>query len=208
MNEWKADLKETVTPLLQKVLDGLVDLRTMNEFAGNRVKESIRDHLIRLSGSRHATANRLGGTPTGFLGNAAEQVTVEPDDFGVTVGVASPAVTRAFSDVTIRAGTQSPGVKYLTIPICGAAYGMRINKGMKARFKGGFFFRSKKGNLLYGMKLPDKTILLLYALKEQITQKQDRSLMPSDQELNTEALAGIADYLGTLVNKAEVKNVD
>jgi hypothetical protein len=165
------------------------------------VQEKVRHYLIVLAGTRHASAERLGGTPTGFLASAAEAVAqpecLSADADGCTISVYSPGMGRAFHDVTLRPGE---GKQYLTIPIDGEAYGNRINKGDGPRFPGGFFFTSKKGNLLYGLR-EGEGIRPLYLLKKEVHQAQDRTLLPSDDELTHCALEVVAGYYKGLLQE-------
>jgi len=205
MSDWRVSIADKASPMVNQAVDGLSDVRELNRFVGERVKSEVRDYLILLGNTRHDTADRLGGKYTHFLSAAAEQTSMESDNAGATVSVASPGMHRAFSDVLIKAGTQTPGVRYLTIPLAGVAYGNRIGKGKSWRFPGGFFFTSKLGNLLYARRVgkgKDSALELLYLLRESVLQKQDRTLLPSDQQITTAAIEGVADYVEFLTKRA------
>jgi len=190
-------IRNTATPMVKRFLDGVTSAGRirLNLKIGRAIQNAVRHYLIVLAGTRHTWATKLGGTPTGFLAMAAEAVSLpevlSADADGCTISVYSPGMGRAFHDVTIRPGE---GRQYVTIPIAGEAYGNRIRQGDSPRFPGGFFFTSKKGNLLYGLR-DGEGIHPLYLLKREVHQNQDRSLLPSDEELLQAGCDALADYL-------------
>lgn len=96
----------------------------MNEFIAGRALSVTRDHLIEQAKGRHKTANRLGAQPTDHLLLAAESQNLKgmSDAGGVTIGITSPGIGRAFHPLDIK---PSAGKKYLTIPATAEAYGRR-----------------------------------------------------------------------------------
>jgi hypothetical protein len=148
----------------------------MNAEMALGVREFTRNHLFKLSGERHATANRLGASPSGHLAQAVravEQGAIAADPAGATLTINHVGLGRAFHDVTI-----TPSKKYLTLPIAAAAYNRRAGQLDHL-----FFFTSKGGNAFLAQRDPTaKGIKLMYLLKRSVTQKQDRSLLPSDEE--------------------------
>lgn len=170
----------------------------LNQKIGRAIQNRIRHYLIVLAGTRHTWATKLGATPTGFLGLAAEAVmqpgVLTADAGGCTLAVYSPGMGRTFHDVTIRPGE---GKQYVTIPIAAESYGKRIRQGEEPRFPGGFFFKSKKGNLLYGLR-EGEGIHPLYLLEKEVEQPQDRSLLPSDADFLQTACNALRDWLEDL----------
>jgi len=165
---------------LQRIRNGLADRRQLHAaIAGDAVKFT-RDYV---SGSaRHATAQRLGATPTGFRERAAKLIESDSDADAAHIRIPrSTGLGRAFSDIVITPG---PGRKYLTIPasaetygkVCrdfpGDAFDFVIYQGIKPfpalvwAENGG---THKKGDLAYW-------------LRREVTQKQDRTLLPSDAD--------------------------
>jgi hypothetical protein len=165
---------------------------------GRAVQNLCRNHLMAKANGNHSSAARVGGTPTGFLGYAAEACAqpeaLSADTDAATLTIVHPSMARIEHDVTIKAGTQTPGVHLLTIPIAPEAYGVRIYQGAEARFPKGFWFTSKKGNHIYGVRA-GKDIHPLYVGKEQVTLPQDRSLLPSDADILQAASGALADDL-------------
>lgn len=137
-----------------------------------------REYLAGLALVKHTTALRLGGAPTGELARAATKVASYADASSARVQFGSPLLARAFRDLTIKPGA---GKKYLTIPVSGAAYGLKIasfqRKYGKLRFLGrpggaarvaALFERGRKVGTAH------------YLLVKEVHQKQDRTLLPSD----------------------------
>lgn len=161
--------------------------RELHEFMGVSVREELRGHLAELAQTRHATAERLGATPSGHLAQAARAVegapvTAEADSATITIN--HPGLVRAFRDVTIL-----PKKKFLTIPLNALAYNRRAGQ-----FAGELFvFKSKTtGDLFLAKRQAEKgdMPLLMYALVRSVTQKQDRTLLSSDEELHGAAVEG------------------
>jgi hypothetical protein len=165
---------------------GALGRRQLHQAMGEEVQVLTADYLRRLAGSKHDTAEALGATPTGFLGTAAEKVAspgaLTADSSAATLTIDHPGMTRAFGPVTI-----SPrNAKSLAIPVHAIAYGQR------ARFlwtQLSLFI--PKGCNFIAMKGPDgKSIIPLYILVRSLTQKQDRTLLPSDEEFEEAAKMG------------------
>ena len=188
------DIRDEGGPALQRVMAGLRNPQRLHSSIAARVEQVTRDYIRTGAGSRHGTANRLGATPTNFYGVEVGESVVGRGEPDAAVIRMHPAMKRAFSDVLIQALNST----YLTLPISALSYGQRIKNGQGSRFKG-FFFTSKKGNLLYAMKGPDAKLILLYLLKKAVKQPQDRTLLPDDAALKTAAITGAVSYVDHLM---------
>lgn len=169
---------------------------------GEEVQLLVVAHLRDLAGSRHATANRLGASPTNYLAGAAEAAAaagvVRADGDGVSLLLRHPAIARAFRDIHIA----PKGAGALTIPVAAIAYGRRA-----AQFANLFIFRSKTtGNSFLAQRAEEKgqMPLLLFLLVRSVTQKQDRSLMPSTDDIHTAAARGLTDYVRRTLQQARL----
>jgi hypothetical protein len=196
--------------LLSKIDAKLINREELHHDIAVRAENTVRDYLIILAGSRHATADRLGATPSGHLERAAESVHSESDANAATVNVTSPGMSRAFGDITIKPGS---GKKYLTIPATAEAYNTRagaFNDLRLAFFKGGLLalVKADQSRLSdrkasgFGVESKaakaDKTKErppVYYWLKKEVKQKQDRTLLPSDKLLQSAAEEGTRDWL-------------
>ncbi len=136
--------------------------------------------LVGQGALRHATAMRLGGTPTGELARAATKVASYADAGSARVQFGSPLLARAFRDITIKPGA---GKTYLTIPVSGEAYGLRMTS-FERRY-GKLRLLGKRGGAAMVAALFEKGSKIgtaHYLLVKEVHQKQDRDLLPSDQD--------------------------
>lgn len=177
-----------------------IDLVVVHKRQAEQAGEMTRTYLTAVSNGRHATAQRLGAAPTGFWGRAAESVNWQASASEAVVGVSGPGVGRAFHDVDILPG---PGKKYLTIPVHGAAYGVRARE--LARRIPLVLLGSGKGAKkarVIGMEVDGrKQVIAMYVMVPKVHQKQDRTLMPSDEAYYAAGLAGLRDYVEEELSK-------
>ena len=150
--------------------------------AANAVAILVRSHIARLGTWKHASAERIGATPTGFLSKAARGTVHNASENHGEVVIPSPGFSRAFHDVEIRPRNAA----YLTIPASAEAYGKRA--GVLAAH-GWKIWRPKGRKFLMGSKGEDPKIL--YWLAESVMQKQDRELLPADEEMQRAAAGAI-----------------
>lgn len=153
--------------------------RQLYSAAANAVAILVRGHLARLGGWKHTTAARLGAQPTGILGKAAARTTWRATGEYGEVDIPTPAVRRAFHDVEIRPRSGT----YLTIPASSTSYGRRAAVLAGLGWK---IYRPGKAKVLMG-KLGDDEPKLLYYLVTSVRQRQDRSLLPSDEAMKQSA---------------------
>ena len=182
------------SPRLNKLWSGLEGggRERLHEAMGCEVQVLTADYIRGIAQDRHATANRLGGTPTNFLAQAADKVAapeyLSADSEGATLTINHPGMIRALKDVTIVPGG---GKKYLTIPISSAAYGHRAGEFSNLFVRRGAMFPvlyQKNGN----------SITPMFLLMRKVTQKQDRSLLPSTEEWQKAARTGAITYIKQL----------
>lgn len=166
----------------------------LSRLMGEAVREKTRGHLIGLAGSRHATANRLGATPSGHLAMAARAVEgapIEADASSATVTISHVGLNRAFGDVTIV----PKSAKALAIPLIQQAYNRRPRQMSEPMF----VLRSKKSgkSFLAIAQGKGEPPLLAYLLVRSVTQKQDRTLLPSDGEWQAAAIEAATEFFLT-----------
>ncbi len=190
-------------PTIQRFLSmlsgaGKVEL---NRAMAVEVQQATVDHLTRLAASRHDTANRLGAAPSGHLAQAAEKV-AGPQSV-ITIGtdaaaliINHPGLIRAFKSVTIKPG---PGRKALAIPMNALSYNRLASSfGRGALFILGGGKMDIGKNILALKQAPGMPIVALYYLVKSVTQKQDRTLLPSDQEWRAAAARGALTYISQI----------
>ena len=209
---------DTATPAARQALDMLEDKGPLVGAMGHRVIRDTSAHVARW-GLSHP--NKLGGRRTNYWAGIAAKINpgdcleVSANTATVTLGGPDmPGLMRAFGDITIVPGTKTPGVKYIPLPARSEAY------GVKPREFGGalvLFWKGKgqvgglaeavpvtrtkntkggsKGSTYY------RPGLVMYWFVDQVTQRQDRSLLPSEQEWSDSANAAAREWLDIEVAK-------
>lgn len=177
---------------LGKVARYIASFNTNNRFGvfsaiAPRVSELVRSHLSSASASRHETADRLGANRTGFLEKGARSgVTPHATADEAEVLIRVPGISRAFRDLTVT----PKNANALTIPLDALAYNARVSQ---VRALGWSIFRPKGKNVLMGTK--DGETKTLYALVKSAHLRQDRGLLPADEEISSTAKLSIKQYL-------------
>jgi hypothetical protein len=196
MSTVRIDVSETLSEEMTALIGGLEGQGriNLNEAMGVAVQVVTVKHLQEIAHTRHATAERLGATPTGFWADAAEKVE-SPDALSAweneaILSIPHPGARRAFEDVTITPTT----AKALAIPIHAIAYGHRA-----AELWDAMALFIPKGTNVIAMKDPDGGILPLFALCRSVTQPQDRTLLPSDEEWTAAATEGAEKYVAEVL---------
>ena len=202
------EVQEKLGPALSRIASGLdgADRVRVSQAMGAEVRQLIVTHLTGLAETRHTTAERLGGTPTGFIGNLAENFdqssNVSVDQDGVSISMHHPTLVRAVRDVTITASRQ-----YLTIPLNGLAYGHRIGEfegqAVQKIFAGGHRTgkeqpRTERSDEERGVRQDIPAFLFIHS----VTQKKDPTLLPTMDEINTAAARGAGREIKTILTEA------
>ncbi len=153
----------------------------------DKVENLVRRHILRIAPAHHTAAQRLGATPTGHYEKGARTTVSHAGDDFAEVVIPIPGISRAFKNLAITPKNASA----LTLPISPHSYGQRVSR---MRQLGWTIFRPKGKDVLMGAQ-KDQEAVPLYLLKKRVEQRQDRTLLPSDQELSRTAAAAI---MGTL----------
>ena len=147
--------------------------------AADKVENLVRRHILRIAPAHHTSADRLGATPTGHLTKGARLTVSHATASEAEIIIPIPGISRAFKPLVITPKNASA----LTIPTAAQSYGQRV---ARMRQLGWSIFRPKGKDVLMGAQQGEEPIPL-YVLVRRVNQKQDRSLLPSDQELSTTA---------------------
>ena len=176
--------------LMEKV--GGAGRAELHEAMGHEVQRLTHDHLSLLAATRHTTAEKLGATPSNHLAQAAEKISaasaLSADASSATLTINHPGMIRALRDVTIL----PRDAKRLAIPVHALAYNRRPAQIWDALK----LFIPKGKNVI--CMASGKTITALYVLVRSVTQKQDRSLLPSQEEFQQAAKTGARNYIRNL----------
>lgn len=133
-------------------------------------------HLRREAFMRHKWSDMLHAPPTHHISKGAARIFSRSSSSSATVTIPIAGISRAFHPLVIT----PVKAHYLTIPVAAAAYGHRVRE---LRRLGWSIFRVKNHDILMGHPKGDKTSRTLYALKKRVTIPQDRSLLPSDDDI-------------------------
>ncbi len=181
-----------LSPALRKLASSLggPGRAALHEAMGREVQKTTEAYLRDLAATRHGTASRLGAAPSGYLSQAAtkaaDPAALTANTDGATYTITHPALNRAFSEVTIT----PKNAKSLAIPIHALAYNRRPSE----LASGGHQLFIKRGRNILATRQGDST-LALYLLVRSVTQSQDRTLLPSDQDWASAAARGAAAFL-------------
>jgi hypothetical protein len=161
------------TDMMRRLAGGLRQRGPLHARIAVETRNYVRDYVQRLDSrpEEHRTANRLGATPTNHLATAAKGIESESDERAAILKVPRASRLRAaFGTYTIR---PKNGKKYLTIPDNARTYGKRV-----AEIREPLHFRMVGGRHK-ALCFKDGTVA--YWLREQVTIKEDRTLLPFAQ---------------------------
>lgn len=194
------DVYDGVSSVLGDLAAGLEDRIGLNEAIGDSVRNLVIDHLTKISETRHDTAEELGAQPTGHWEDPASYTERTATEEGATVSIRKPGIGRAAHDVTIEPGEDH---EWLALPLLAEAYGQRAY-----RIPDLFFVQPKgKDYALLGRRTgsgKDAQVSWLYLLVESVFQKQDPTLLPTEEEFRVAALQGARDYVDYLLRRSEI----
>lgn len=168
--------------------------RDLHAVAAKAIQIVVQRHVRAYARSHHATAKRLGATPTGHLAKGARAITWYANSVYGVVEVPIPGITRAFRDLMIR----PTRAKSLTIPARGISYG-RTAAEMEAL--GWRLFSRSKGDRAYLFGHRDKETRVLFYLVKRVTVRQDRSLLPADKDISDAGDLAIAKEIMRVARK-------
>jgi len=189
-----------VDQVLQAIRNSLTSRAGMHQKMASYGQKITQDKLI--ADTRHKSADRLGATPTNFRSKSADRVEAQFDeDEGRVVIPRDTGLGRAFGDVLIRPGS---GRKYLTIPGHADTYGRPVKSFGDGELKFAIFKGQKPSPVL--LFAADggrhKKGDVAYWLRREVSQKQDRTLLPPDSEYYAAARGGAIDYLREEMKKS------
>jgi hypothetical protein len=185
-----------VDAVLQTLRNSLARRGPMHARMAVRAMEETQDHLGK--DQSHNTANRLGANPTGFRKKSAARVTAQSDeDEGRVVIPRNTGLGRAFGDVEISPG---PGRTYLPIPAHQTTYGHSPRDGFFPEDTFHFaVINSWRVFLALVFTAGPYKGEVGFWLKRKVNQKQDRSLLPSNERYTKVARLAAVEYLTNLI---------
>lgn len=165
--------------------------KELNDGASAQLWADVRAHLRGYAAGHHASAQRLGATPTGHLEIAAATMQHDSDAKSASVSIHSPGIRRVWGAVTIRPKT----ARALTIPIHWLAYGKRVGELNRV-----LQIYRPKGTDILAANIEGK-MTPLYVLKAAVTLPQDRSILPGDAALGQSVRKGYLVVIRSVIAK-------
>ena len=164
---------------LQLIRGALADRSRLHAAMAVDAAEFTRQYVA--SDDSHKTAERLKATPTGFRARSAKRIEADSDADAAIIRIPrSTGLGRAFGDITIVPGT---GRTYLTIPADDETYGKVVRDFPEGTFEFAIFQGAKPcPALLWAADGgTHKKGDLAWWLRRKVIQKQDRTLLPTDE---------------------------
>jgi hypothetical protein len=157
-------------------------------------KQFTSDYLMQTP--RHKTADRLGASPTGFRARNAQALQATSDSTQAILRIPRrTGLGRAFQDIVIVPGA---GRTYLTIPGDARTYGKVVRDFPEGTFKFAILYAHRPFPVL--LFVSDGKVA--YWLRRRVLQKQDRTLLPSDDAMREVARRSAVSYLTSAVYRA------
>jgi hypothetical protein len=180
------EVTDKATPILAELHRELTDRTGLHKYIGAAAEAGTRLHIRKAALARHATANKLGAKPTGYLTKRAELVEGRGNAKEAEITVTGAIFKRTFGPVTVRPVAK----KMLAIPMRAEAYGKRPGE-----FGDLFLFKSKQGRLFLARQAGEGKLHFLFLLKASVVLPQDRGLLPSDEQFGQLAELAARGYL-------------
>ena len=187
----------TVIPRLIAAL-GPEGRRALHAVAAEDLANWIQSHIRAYAAGKHATARAFGARPTGHYERGLAAISTSATADGGSVTVPIPGLNRAWGDITIapRRG------RSLTVPLRSGGpevYGRTVGE-LRAL---GWSFFARKG-VLFGTRGEGgrRETRPMFVLKTLVVQRQDPSLLPSQDETARRAATAMVKYVVDVVERA------
>lgn len=183
--------------MLQALHSGLANRGRLHAEMAVNALQATQQYLR--SDTDHTTAQRLGATPTGFRAKSAQRITAASDDDAAILRIPrNTGLGRAFADLVIA---PTNGRTYLTIPGCAETYGRGVRDFPEDAFDFAILHAHRPFPVLLwaadggGHRKGD----VAYWLRRKVLQKQDRTLLPSDDTYREIGRRTCVAYISNLV---------
>lgn len=160
---------EAVSNMLRRITKSLSEpQRDMENVLRNETKKHVQR---RYPGSNHYSPDRI------------HNGSITKNSASIDINI--PGITRAYHDILIRPKFR----QRLTIPLHQSAYGKKARS-----FSDLFYIRNKNGKEFLA-KYSGNQLILMYVLAKSAFQKQDSTLMPTDESYSKSIFARIVKTL-------------
>lgn len=171
----------------------------LHSIAAKNLEVKIRQHIARYAPHAHRTAMALGATPTGHYRRGLAGITSQGNAEYGEVMIPIPGISRAFGDITISTPTER-GKKYLTIPCHALSYGHTVGEMSHLGWK---LFRPGKAKILLGYRDKKDKPIKLFILASKVTLRADKSLLPTQEQLQGEIVRSVALEINRRITAAK-----
>lgn len=187
-------------PYWAKIKDALTTgmRHNIHSLCGEDLHRLVVAHLKRIEPLHHLWAQKLGASPTRHVDKAVERASWSADENRAEVVIPMPGLSRAFHDIVLTTPTRN-GASAYTVPVSSHAYGHRV---AELRRMGWSIFRPHGQDALWGSNDASGEAEPLYLLRKRIKLKQDRSLLPSDAEMQQTVSKAILMEIKRVTRKA------
>ena len=216
--EWRYQIEDLGTSTMLQALLSIEDNKQfINQGAADALAEGIRDHLAERAQGTHATADRLGATPTGFWENMRNGTVARATASEGTVSMPREMAQKVFGGKL----TPQNGSHYITLAAIAAAYGKRVGDFPGLQF--GIAFDTSLGVFRPAMVMPDEAVKIKQSGKDrghtalgvdrtrrvayfwltpEVNQKPDPDALPSKDVMGAYAQYGADEAIESLLDKA------
>lgn len=187
---------------LQRVLDVVKPhgKAKLTEAGSYSLYVAVVRHLKAYASMHHDSASRLGARPTGHIDNAVDSISYETNGDGTaSVTIPIPGISRAFGDLHIR----PKNARALTIPINAVSYGVRAPE-LADRGWSLFTLPARAGQgagILFGRRDGMPSAIALYLLRGYADIPQDRSMLPTDDEMVDAVQEGMMSAISSAMRR-------
>ena len=198
---------DLATPVLRRLASGLQPAR-LAPVAGRAGRNAVREHLF----ARDATANRLGGRRTHYYGQAARSTHFTVEGNSVVIAVTQIGIRQRFYGGVIK----PKKAKLLTVPVHPAAHGKTAREfDLEIVFgPGGLpialatkstravsITQTKSGRIV--KRSIGRFGEIMFLLLPYVTQKEDKTTLPSMPALAAAIRPELDKYIATLTARTQ-----
>ena len=185
------EVTDEVTPFLAMLEEGLTNRTDLHSYIAAQAETRTQDYLRAIAPRRHSTADRLGAPHSGHLTDAADSIESSHNaQSAVLTFPRTTGLSRAFRQFDLR---PTGGKKWLAIPAIASAYNHSPRE-----FDLSFVpFRDDLAALVTRSQ-SDRSFIVVYWLKKEITIEQDRTLLPDDRAYSESAELGAREFIRDL----------
>lgn len=155
---------------------------------GKALQELLADYMDNLNSTRSKHGSNF------YSADDVQSPIVNGDS--VFVSISTPGISRAFHDIIIH----PVEAKSLAIPIHSDAYGISPREYNTNHPKGTPEALFKPKGKDYLAKNDNGSLVVMYLLRKSVQQPQDRTLLPSDEEMNAAVIGAIHGAIEVLLS--------